>query len=116
MDQAVNIPDIQHEIQDKQAQAEKLRKEAEELEKQLKRLQEEAPEYQVARVLHSKFCVHNHTDGCGWFYEMKDKQDNWSGRAHNEYLTKARHFMVVCNKHHVTPEAALELVAAARGR
>lgn len=50
------------------------------------------PTQEFAIVLHSKRCRHNHTDGCGWYYEMKDGVHLWNGgpySAHKEYYDKA---------------------------
>lgn len=43
----------------------------------------------LARHLHDKLCNFNHTDGCGWYYEIRNGIDDWSGHAHSAYLTKA---------------------------
>lgn len=63
----------------------------------------------LAINLHAKFCRHNHTDGCGWYYEidketttlLENKVDstksiitiieihNWEGSEHKEWLKKA---------------------------
>lgn len=50
---------------------------------------------QLAIWLHSKLCHHNHTDGCGFFYEIHDLEDNWEGYAHKEYLEKADDVLAV---------------------
>lgn len=47
------------------------------------------PEQRIAIRLHDTTCRWNHTDGCGWFYEFKDKQHDWSGSSHKSYLEKA---------------------------
>lgn len=41
--------------------------------------------HELAEFLHTELCNHNHTDGCGWFYEGND----WEGYAHKKYLEKA---------------------------
>ena len=41
-----------------------------ELEHQLKTYQAEPREQQLARELHDLACNANHTDGCGWYYEI----------------------------------------------
>lgn len=44
---------------------------------------------QLAIELHNKLCRGNHTDGCSFYYEIKDLDDNWEGSAHKKYLKKA---------------------------
>jgi polyferredoxin len=44
---------------------------------------------QIAVFLHSKLCHHNHTDYCGWYYEINGLDDDWSRSVHEEYLEKA---------------------------
>lgn len=70
-------------IEEKQKEIEALKKEAE----QAKTIQ---PKYILADKLHGCLCHHNHTDGCGWFYE-KSWDDPWGREysAHNTYLEKA---------------------------
>lgn len=49
------------------------------------------PEQHLATYLHEKNCMHNHTDGCGWYYS------NWKkpGYAKKEYLAKAKRLLKV---------------------
>jgi len=67
-----------------------LKTEIKRLEKEQEQLSNMGPEEELAVLLHSKFCRHNHTDGCGWFYEIDDGIHNWERNAHREYLEKAR--------------------------
>lgn len=69
-------------------------KEIEELELKLKIVKEEKknfdllrPNYRLAELIHGKLCRHNHTDGCGWYYEQWDGLGDKSTR--NSYLEKA---------------------------
>jgi len=40
---------------------------------------------QMAILLHSKLCKHNHTDGCDWFYGVSKGVDDWKNNyAHRE--------------------------------
>lgn len=51
------------------------------------------PEQELAIELHKKFCRHNHTDGCSWYYEIDKDVHNWNDRsysAHMEWLVKAK--------------------------
>ena len=43
----------------------------------------------LAIELHGGTCTWNHTDGCGWFYEMRDGIHDWSGSTHKRYLNSA---------------------------
>lgn len=47
----------------------------------------------LAETLHTKLCHHNHTDGCGWFYEKWDKP----GYSRKEYVEKADKILQVCD-------------------
>jgi hypothetical protein len=47
-------------------------------------------EQKLAVELHEALCNWNHTDGCGWFYEIKPQSTDWSGYAHAEYLKRAK--------------------------
>lgn len=40
----------------------------------------------IATFLHKKYCGYNHTDGCGWYYNVND----WGEFAHEEFLKIAR--------------------------
>lgn len=55
------------------------------------------PEKQLAIFLHSKLCHNNHNDMCGWFYEIRDIEDDWSRYEHQHWLSKAREFLTVTN-------------------
>lgn len=37
---------------------------------------------QLAIELHKKFCNYNHTDGCGWLYEIRDGVHDWTKPDH----------------------------------
>ena len=43
----------------------------------------------LAIYLHKNFCYANHTDACGWEYEFKKKDHDWSGYSHKHYLDQA---------------------------
>ena len=36
----------------------------------------------LACKLHSVLCTYDHTDGCGWYYEILKGVHNWQGNAH----------------------------------
>ena len=41
---------------------------------------------QLAIKLHDLTCKSNHTDGCGWYYEISKGSHNWTGHTHQRYL------------------------------
>ncbi len=90
----------------------KLRKEADELEAADRAFQALPDEYKLAITLHGMLCRWNHTDGCGWFYEIVKGVDNWNGSAHEPYLTKARHVIAFCNRNRnsITTDDAINLL------
>ena len=45
---------------------------------------------QLALVMHKKMCRNNHTDGCGWYYEVSQGNHNWSGNEHKLWKDKAK--------------------------
>lgn len=51
--------------------------------------EEEEPLKDIATRMHEVLCQYNHTDGCGWHYEVKDGVHNWTGWAHARWLKKA---------------------------
>lgn len=85
------------------------------LEKELEVARQEDPDHQLAKELHSMLCTWNHTDGCGWFYEFKDKKDDWTRDAHREYLGRARKLIHACNNEGVTVERAIEIFKLIKG-
>lgn len=85
------------------------------LEKELERAKLESPDHQLAKELHGMLCTWNHTDGCGWFYEMKNKEDDWTGRAHGEYLKRAQKLICQCKDEGIRVESAIAMFKAIRG-
>ena len=85
------------------------------LEKQLEVAKNESPQEQLAKELHGMLCTWNHTDGCGWYYEFKNKQDDWTGRAHGEYLKRAQKLIHVCGERNCTVESAIEMFKLIKG-
>ena len=43
----------------------------------------------LAALLHDKLCKDNHTDGCGWFYEIRNGVHEWNRDTHAGWLNKA---------------------------
>ena len=85
------------------------------LTEQLEKAKLESPDQQLAKELHSMLCTWNHTDGCGWYYEFKNKQDDWTARAHGEYLAKARKLMTTCEQEGCKVETALSFYKLIKG-
>lgn len=85
------------------------------LEKDLETAKLESPDHQLAKELHSMLCTWNHTDGCGWYYEMKNKEDDWTGRAHGEYLKRAQKLIHICASEDIKVERAIEMFKLIRG-
>lgn len=93
------------------AQREELAK----LEQQLQTLESEPVDKQLARELHRVVCTHNHTDGCGWFYEPEEGERAWTGNEHQEYLGRAQKLMRFCNKLNITTEQAIDTYRLIKG-
>lgn len=51
---------------------------------------ERTPEQQLAIDLHSALCRSDHTDMCGWEYEIHNHDHQWDRHAHSRYLKKAK--------------------------
>lgn len=79
------------------------------LEKELERAKLESPDHQLAKELHNMLCTWNHTDGCGWYYEFKNKEDDWTGSAHGAYLKKAQMLIHTCEQEKITVEKAISI-------
>lgn len=50
------------------------------------------PAHKMAIVLHKRLCHHDHTEGCDWYYDIKNGVHDWNSRhygSHAEYLQKA---------------------------
>ena len=85
------------------------------LQAQLEVAKLESPDHQLAKELHGMLCTQNHTDGCGWHYEFNNKQDNWSGHAHTEYLKKAQKLISHCDSEGMDITATLAAFKLVRG-
>jgi hypothetical protein len=94
-------------IKEIESKIQKHQQELRELEESLIKAKQESPEQQLAKELHGLLCTWNHTDGCGWFYEIKNKEDDWLGHAHGEYLKKAQRLVHYCNRENVSVEKVI---------
>ena len=60
--------------------------------------------YEVATLLHQRFCTNSHIDGCGWYY-MTDDLEAWNvDVSRGKYLRMAKRLLGVVNE-----ETALEI-------
>lgn len=91
------------------SQIEKLQAELKEAQEAQKKFLEMPREQQVATILHDKKCQYNHTDGCGWYYEFVNKQEQWSAREHSNWVNKAMALMAACERAGITVEKYLEI-------
>ena len=85
------------------------------LEHQLKTYQAEPRERQLARELHDLSCNQNHTDGCGWYYEISKGIDDWSRSEHREWLKRAQCLIKCCEMMHTDTVTATALYKVIRG-
>jgi len=108
----MTISDLEEQIKQKTQQ---FNQEVKDLEAQLAAAKLESPDQQLAKQLHSMLCTWNHTDGCSWFYEMKNKQDDWTGHAHGEYLKKAQMITHQCKQRNIPVQTAMEVYKMVKG-
>lgn len=90
----------------------KTEKELADAKLKLEQIKSTPVDQQLATDLHSIFCVHNHMDVCGWYYE---KDFSPSCRTKNEYLKRATKLIEACEELGITTDQALKLTAIARG-
>ena len=90
-------------------QIKKHKQELADLEKSLVKAKLESPDHQLAKELHSMLCRWNHTDGCSWFYEMKNNKDDWNGSAHGTYLKKAQKLIHKCEQEDISIDSAIAI-------
>lgn len=75
------------------------------------------PEQNLAIALHDLLCTWNHTNGCGWFYEVKGDVHDFSrsSGAHGVYLAKARKLSSACKHEGISTEDALRIFTLVNG-
>lgn len=44
---------------------------------------------QAAITLHSNCCHSDHTEACGWYYEVTRNEHDWNGSTHRHWLSRA---------------------------
>lgn len=114
------VSDLESAIKQRTAQ---FNQEVEALQAQLAAARLETPDHQLAKQLHDMLCTWNHTDGCGWYYEMKNNQDDWTennqddwtGDAHGRYLINARIVMHQCDLRKISVDTAIEIYKMVKG-
>jgi hypothetical protein len=69
----------------------------------------------MACALHKALCTANHTDGCGWYYEIDRKGvHQWGQDAHRKYLQKANKVVAAAQRLGVEPKNVLEIIVSIR--
>jgi hypothetical protein len=98
-----------------------------ELETELVKLREQeavfenmTDEQRIAITLHDMLCIYNHTDGCGWHYEIghghREGLHDWRGSAHAPYLTKAIKLTHFCQANGLHANKAIEMLRLIKGQ
>lgn len=82
LDVKVNTVNLDSEIRETEAKLDAL--------KARKALEKQTPEMEVASKLHGLMCHSDHAEACGWFYEMDNKIDRWTGTTHARFLVRAK--------------------------
>lgn len=94
-------------IDDRIKELEKLETNTKYLLKELRevKLTDSDKKYNLAIILHDKFCHHNHTDGCcGWHYEIENKIHLWNFNTHNYW------YGIVCDTINKIPDINLDTI------
>lgn len=107
LDSKMNTPATLEKVE---AEISRRLEEIEELQVSLELLKTEPGDYALARKLHSEQCTWNHTDGCGWFYEISNGIHDWSGYQHGVYLGRARRLFSECAKDGITPDTVFKYI------
>lgn len=74
-----------------------IKKLEKEVDKEQKRVSLLTKEQRVAEYLHDIFCNHNHTDGCGWFYD----DGSWTEYSRKEYVSKSKKLLKFYNEEEI---------------
>ena len=75
---------------------------------------EQTPEQMLAITLHDTLCRHNHTDGCGWHYELDDDKHMWTRSTHRHWHANATQMIRLCLAENITTDVALKVISFAR--
>ena len=82
------MKDIDIEIQEAEQRLESLKKQKE-------GMLLSGPDCDLAIAIHNLTCRYNHTDQCGWEYEIHNNVHAWNEYAHAKYLGIARRVLKV---------------------
>lgn len=70
------------------------------------------PSQTLAIALHGGLCHENHTDGCGWLYEVHNEAHDWDGRIHTRFLVQACRLLEKGHAFSLTEGQLLDLLRA----
>jgi len=45
---------------------------------------------EVSIMIHELLCLSNHTDGCGWYYEIENAKHDWDKPYHKEWRSQTK--------------------------
>ena len=95
----------------------KNQKELDNINKELEALDKMLPEEALAVVIHDMTCTHNHTDGCGWYYEVAKNVHDWNKASHKGYLEKATalHEFCYAEGRGITRDEVAVIISLSRG-
>jgi len=104
-----------------EAKMEALKKEIEETKKGVADFEALPPNKKLAIFLHERTCHYNHTDGCGWMYNIDAAgiPKSWTSNEAERYLSKANRiiakFIQAMDETHwdVDEDQAVPLIMAA---
>jgi len=100
---------------------ENIKKEREEINKRLQELnviekEINIPLQKLAIELHSIHCRWNHTDGCGWFYEICDGSHTWTSASHLGYYKDAEKLAKTFEENNINLEGATNVLRIMNGK
>jgi hypothetical protein len=105
------IAELERELAQRKTELEKLiKEEKEELAKAQAEIDNNDPLKQLAIQLHTTLCTWNHTDGCGWYYEVSNERHDWNGHSHKDWLKKAREVSTKLDEVGITQKQAFEVI------
>lgn len=110
------VEDLRAEVQRQADALEQLRRNLAIAEREMEQL---SPSQRLAITLHAKFCRHNHTDACDWYYNCKTIDGvsvvtNWNGHAQKEWVKKAEQLIAECATRGIKVEKFLEVMEAVK--
>lgn len=94
-------------IKNIEAEIDKQIKVVNELKLKLEKVKQESPEKLLAIQLHGMLCNYNHTDGCGWHYEIYNGVHDWTKGEHSRWLMKAQSMKCKCEEKGISVDDAI---------